>query len=113
MVRVLSKLVFILGLTMMASFSAAQTGPVDKNIVLQGKLGDCPKGRPCMYRVTQEDIVISRGSFAFFAKSTGLCYDQIININNNGKFVLQERMTGTDNASRRFGVRVNDLLSVY
>jgi hypothetical protein len=114
MIKNLSKFAFVLVLSMLASFSVAQTtGPVDRNIVLQGALGDCPKGRACMYRVTQEDIVISRGSFAFHAKSTGLCYDQIITINNNGKYVLQERMTGSDNASRRFGVRVNDLLTVY
>jgi hypothetical protein len=114
MMKTLSKLVLVFGMSMLASFSVAQTtGPVDRNIVLQGALGDCPKGRPCMYRVTREDIVISRGSFGFHAKSTGLCYDQIITINNNGKYVLQERMTGTDNASRRFGVRANDLLTVY
>jgi hypothetical protein len=112
MIKVLSKLVFIFGLSVLTSASIAQTSPIN-DVVLKGALGDCPKGRPCMYRVTREDIVISRGVFTFAAKSTGLCYDQIITINNNGKYVHQERMSNTDSAMKRFGVRVNDLLTVY
>lgn len=113
MIKVLSKLAFVLGLSMLAFSSAAQEGPIDNSIVMKGALGDCPKGRPCMYRVTKEDITISRGVFTFSAKSTGLCYEQIITINNNGRYVHQERMIGTDNGFKRFGVRANDLLSVY
>jgi hypothetical protein len=112
MIKVLSKLVLILGLSVFAFASSAQEGPIDTSIVMKGALGDCPKGRPCMYRVTKEDIAISRGTFTFSAKSTGLCYEQVITINNNGRYVHQERMIGTDSGSKRFGVRVNDLLSV-
>jgi hypothetical protein len=112
--KVLSKLGIVFGLSMLAFSSGAQeTGPIDNNIVMQGSLGDCPKGRPCMYRVTREDIEISRGIFTFSARSTGLCHDQVITINNNGKYVHQERMSGTDSGMKRFGVRVNDLLTVY
>jgi hypothetical protein len=114
MIKALSKFTFVLGLSMLASFSVAQeTGPIDLNIVMQGALGDCPKGRPCMYRVTKEDIIVSRGVFTFAASSTGLCYDQIITVNNNGKYVHQERLSGTDRGTRRFGVRAKDLLTVY
>lgn len=114
MLKVLPKLALILGLSVLTFSSGAQdTGPIDLNIVMKGSLGDCPKGRPCMYRVTREDIAVSRGVFTFSAKSTGLCYDQIININNNGRYVHREQMSGTDSGKARFNVRVNDLLTVY
>lgn len=114
MIKALSKFAIVLSLSMLAFSSGAQeTGPIDDNIVMKGALGDCPKGRPCMYRVTREDIAISRGVFTFSAKSTGLCYDQVININNNGRYVHRELMSGTDSGKARFNVRVNDLLTVY
>lgn len=114
MLKVLSKLALILGLSVLAYSSGAQdTGPIDLNIVMKGSLGDCPKGRPCMYRVTREDIEISRGLFTFSAKSTGLCYDQIITINNNGRYVHREHLSGTDSGRARFNVRAYDLLTVY
>lgn len=113
MIKVLTKYALILGLSVIAFSSSAQVSPVPNDVVMKGALGDCPKGRPCMYRVTREDIVISRGVFTFSAKSTGLCYEQIITINNNGRYVHQERLIGTDSGMKRFGVRANDLLTVY
>lgn len=113
MVKVLPKLALILGLSVLAFGSSAQEGPIDLNIVMKGALGDCPKSRPCLYRVTREDIEISRGLFTFSAKSTGLCYDQIITINNNGKHVYREHLSGTDSGRTRFNVRPLDLLTVY
>ncbi|HEX5057591.1 MAG TPA: hypothetical protein VFX02_13975 [Gammaproteobacteria bacterium] len=113
MIKALSKLVIVLGLSMLAFSSGAQTSPTSGDIVMKGTLGDCPKGRPCMYRVTKDDITISRGMFRFSARSTGLCYEQIITINNNGRYVHQEHMVGTDSGTKHFGVRVNDLLTVY
>jgi hypothetical protein len=113
MVKALSKLAIIMGLSVLAFSSGAQQAPVDNGIVMKGALGSCMKGRPCMYRVTKDDITISRSIFTFSAKSTGLCYEQIVTINNNGRYVHQEHMMGTDSGMKRFDVRVNDLLTVY
>jgi hypothetical protein len=113
MIKTVSKFAIVFGLSVLAFASSAQISPLPNDIVMKGALGECPKGRPCMYRVTKDDITISRGTFTFSAKSTGLCYDQVITINNNGRYVHQERLIGTDNGMKRFGVRVNDLLTVY
>jgi hypothetical protein len=101
-----------IGGLMLMSVTASATHPVSNDVVLEGKLGSCPPARPCYYRVTERDVIASRGYFKVNADSRGLCSDQYLSVSRDWVQAFFMRISGTSHQHGSFAVKVGDLLTV-